>query len=409
MGHDRASTPESKQLSKPLRVRATDMRVMAIALIVIALYVAVLFGGYVQHLWILDAHGHPVVNDFIVFWVAAHLALKGAALAAYDAQREHMAELAAIGHTYYQVLGWSYPPLFLLIVMLPAKLPYVTAFIVWCSVTLALYALTIAAIARRAIAAVVVCAMPWVLVEFMIGQNGFLTAAVIGTALLHLEKRAWLCGLLLGFLTYKPQLGVLIPLALAAGGYWRAFGWAAFSALLWNGIAGAVFGFDSYVAFLHALSNAADTHLVRSDLGWNKLQSLYGFARELGLPAAAAWAMQALVSATAAFTVFVIWRNRNAPFALKAALLPVAILLATPYVLYYDVPLLAVAGAFLFRQRGFDRFELSVMTAAMPFLLTPLVPGWMVVPGALVASVAVGFIVVRRLQAQPAYDFAYAR
>ena len=380
----------------------------AIALAVIMLYVAMLFGGYVQHLWILDATGHPVVNDFIVFWVAAHLALKGAVLAAYDAHREHAAELAAIGHTYRQVLGWSYPPLFLLIVILPAQLPYVAAFLLWCGVTLALYAVTIAAIAKRAIAIMVACAMPWALVECMLGQNGFLTAAVIGTALLQLEKRPLVSGLLLGFLSYKPQFGILFPLALAAGGYWRAFGWAALGTLMWNGLAAAVFGFDSYAAFLHALSNAADTHLVHSDLGWNKLQSVYGFARELGAPGTAAWAMQALVSAAAALAVVVAWKSRNTPFELKAGLLPIAILLATPYVLYYDAPVLAVAGAFLFRHRGFDRFELSLMAAAAPFLLAPFLSGLAVVPGALIASLAMGFIAIRRLQAETAYNFAYA-
>ena len=385
-----------------------EARVFAVALVVILLYAAMLFGGYVQHLWILDKSGHPVVNDFIVFWVAAHLAMKGAVLAAYDAQREHAAELAAIGHTYHQVLGWSYPPLFLLIVILPAQLPYVSAFILWCGTTLGLYALTITAIAKRAVAFVVACAMPWALVEFMLGQNGFLTAAVIGTALLQLEKRPYISGLLLGFLSYKPQFGILFPLALAAGGYWRTFGWAALFTLVWNGLAGAIFGFDTYVAFLHALSNAADTHLVHSDLGWNKLQSVYGFARELGASGAAAWAIQALVSAVASLTVVVGWKSRSTPFELKAALLPIAILLATPYVLYYDVPVLAVAGAFLFRQRGFDRFELSLMAAAAPFLLSPFLPGFAVVPGALIASFAMGFIAIRRLQTEAAYNFAYA-
>ncbi|HTW34961.1 MAG TPA: glycosyltransferase family 87 protein [Rhizomicrobium sp.] len=404
MSQDRAPAPDLR----PLRVTATDVCIFAVALAAIAVYAVVLFGGYVQHLWILDASGRPVVNDFIVFWVAAHLALKGAVLAAYDARREHAAELAAIGHTYHQVLGWSYPPLFLLIVVLPAQLHYVSAFIIWCTVTLALYALTVAAIAKRAVAFMVACAMPWVLVEFMLGQNGFLTAAVIGAALLQLEKRPLVSGLLLGFLSYKPQFGVLFPLALAAGGYWRAFGWAALSTLLWNGLAGAVFGFESYAAFLHALSNAADTHLVRSDLGWNKLQSVYGFARTLGAPGAAAWAMQALVSIAAALAVVIAWRSRNTPFELKGALLPIAILLATPYVLYYDVPVLAVAGAFLVRQRGFDRFEVALMAATAPFLLSPFLPGFAVVPGALFASLAMGFIAIRRLQAQPAYDFAYA-
>ena len=94
--------------------------------------------------------------------------------------------------------------------------------------------------------------------------------------------------------------------------------------------------------------------------------------------------------------------------ALKAAVLAIAILVATPYVLYYDVPVLAVAGAFLFRARHFDRFELSLMGAATPLLLAPLLPGFEHVPGALVASLVMAVVTIRRLQGQPAFKFAYA-
>src|SRR5271154_4154718 len=408
MSNDFTST--SEQLSPRDRRAAVDRRVFIVALVVMLCYAAMLTGGFLQHLWIMDVAGHPVVNDFVVFWVAAHLALKGAALSAYNASAEHAAELAAIGHGYRQVLGWSYPPLFLMVVTLPARLPYVTAFIAWGVVTLALYASTVAAVAERYVAFMVACALPWALVELILGQNGFLTAAVIGLALLHLETRPIVSGMLLGFLSYKPQFGILFPLALAAGGYWRAFGWAALGTLAWNGLAGAVFGFETYAAFLHALSNAADTHLVRSDLGWNKLQSVYGFARELGAPGVAAWAMQALVSATAAFGVVFCWRSRSTPFALKAAFLCTAILLATPYVLYYDVPVLAIAGAFLFRERSFDRFELALMAAVTPFLFAPFLPGFASVPGALMATAVMGMLTVRRLQALPheRVDFAFA-
>ncbi len=47
----------------------------------------------------------------------------------------------------------------------------------------------------------------------------------------------------------------------------------------------------------------------------------------------------------------------RAPFALKAAALATATLLATPYVYIYDFPILAVALAFLWRQQEFDRRE----------------------------------------------------
>src|SRR5438105_147271 len=54
------------------------------------------------------------------------------------------------------------------------------------------------------------------------GQNGFLTATLLGGGLIFLERRPILAGVLLGLLAYKPQFGLLIPLVLLATGRWTA-------------------------------------------------------------------------------------------------------------------------------------------------------------------------------------------
>ncbi len=54
------------------------------------------------------------------------------------------------------------------------------------------------------------------------GQNSTWTAALSGSGLSLLERRPLLAGGLLGLLIYKPQLGLLIPVALLAGRHWRA-------------------------------------------------------------------------------------------------------------------------------------------------------------------------------------------
>ena len=56
--------------------------------------------------------------------------------------------------------------------------------------------------------------------EFTAGQNGFLTAALIGGALGLLERRPALAGICLGLLTYKPQFGLLFPFVLIADRRW---------------------------------------------------------------------------------------------------------------------------------------------------------------------------------------------
>lgn len=387
------------------RATKADKIAIWIALGVIVIYASVLVGGYRQGVWILDRAGHPVINDFVVFWTVGKMALKGAALSAYAWNVEHAAELATIGHPFHQLLGWYYPPTFLAIVSLPAALPYAPAFLAWGFATLALYAVTFARIANRPGAVVVACAAPWVLVELILGQNGFLSAAIIGTALLLLEKRPALSGLVLGLLSFKPQLAILFPLALAAGGYWRSFWWAAFGVALWNGLAAFLFGVQSYPAFFHAMSTAADNHLVHSTLGWSKLESLYGYARALHASSTVAWSLQLAASVAATSVVVFCWRDKSAAFELKAASLASALLIATPYLLYYDAPVLGVAVAFLLRHRAFDRMELVLMALTVPYLCGPFLPAFEALPGALLAAGVLLALAARRRQEEPAVTF----
>ena len=67
--------------------------------------------------------------------------------------------------------------------------------------------------------------------NFGLGQNAFLTAGLFGAATLLIDRRPVVAGLLFGALCYKPQFGMMIPLALAAAGQWRAFAAAAASAV----------------------------------------------------------------------------------------------------------------------------------------------------------------------------------
>ena len=356
-------------------------------------YAGALASTFISHIWILDLHGRPVVEDFAAFWSAGHQALRGAAVAAYDARLEHAAEVATVGHPFASTLGWSYPPMFLFVAVLLASLPYTTAFLLWGATTLAAYAYVVAAIAGRPVAFLVACAAPWVITALMPGQNGFLTAALVGAALLCLEERPALAGVFLGLLSFKPQFGILFPLVLAFAGYWRTFAWAAASTLALNVLAGSVFGFATLGAFLHALSGATQNHLAHAGIGWNKLQSVYGLLRSIGAPGAIAWAGQAVFSASASAAVVAYWRG-EAPYALKAAVLACAIPLVTPYVFVYDLPMLAVAGAFLFKHRSFDRAELWLLAATAPCIFAFL---WVPVPTAFFASIAVAAIATRRV------------
>src|SRR6185312_13844103 len=66
-------------------------------------------------------------------------------------------------------------------------------------------------------------AIPMAFINALVGQNGFLTAALIGGTLYLIPIRPVLAGICLGLLTYKPQYGLLFPIALIVAGQWRVF------------------------------------------------------------------------------------------------------------------------------------------------------------------------------------------
>ena len=346
-----------------------------------------------DHIWIVDAQGHPLVRGFVTFWAAGRQALGGHVLAVYDPGLQHAAEVAVIGHPYSAAMGWLYPPLFLFVAAGLACLPYAVAYAAWCLVTLAFHAGVTASIASSRMGLVGALAGPWVLLVLNMGQNGFFTAGILGLALLLLEDRPALAGLVLGLLSYKPQFGLLFPFALAAAGYWRAFAWAAVATVAWNGLAGTVFGFETLTAFAHSLSSTTQSHLMTiGPGGWRKFVSPFGFIRALNGSAFAAWAAQGAVSAASALGAFLAWRARI-PFARKAALLAALVPLATPYVFVYDLPVLGVAIAFLFRDAEFDAAETAVLAATIPCVFAYL---WLPIPTPLFASLAVAAIALRR-------------
>ncbi len=379
-------TLQTLPLSHGLRPAATDMlrRIcFGLAVANVAYLVTQIFGRN----WILDGTGRPIHTDFTSVYAAGRLVREGHPAAAYDWTLHYAAENAVVAHPQAAYLGWHYPPPFLLIAGLLAILPYLVAFFVWIAATLALYLTTIRAIVGDRIGWLLAGAFPCLMPNIISGQNGFFTASLVGGALVLLETHSLLAGTCLGLLTYKPQFGILFPLVLAAGGYWRAMAAAAASAAALALATVVAFGVTPWTEFLHwlPLTSAAllsQDHTAWADhTEWNKFQSLFAMVRLLGGGATLAWALQAVLAVVAAIAICMMWRSKRIAFELKAAGLAVGVLFATPYVYLYDLTILAVAYAFLIRlaiQTGFlpgETLSLAVITLmllVLPFLGMPV-------------------------------------
>jgi len=365
---------------------------IAAALAAVLAYAAILAVLYARHAWIVDTSGRPFFIDFVAIWSSGKLALGGAAASAYDGHAIHAAEIATVGHPVAGYLGWPYPPAYFFVAGALAALPFTGAFLLWIVATLALYAAATGAVARSWIAGLLACAVPFTLSDLYDGQNGLLMAALMAAALLAMERRPLLSGALLGLMTLKPQFGLLFPLTLLLDGRWRTIAAAIVTTVTLNALAGVVFGFDTFGAFLHTLPDTGKTLVVQGSVGWNKLQTVYGVTRYLGGGADFAALLQGIAACASVVATALLWRGRQ-PFARKAAFLAAACLLATPYAFFYDLPVLAVAAAFLHRERAFDAVEGIVLAAAFAATIAFVL---FAVPAGLAAILLVLGLVVRR-------------
>ena len=387
----------------------TRKRLRGYALIILGLGFAALAAWAAMSDGLIDRNGKPLGTDFSNVYAAGTLVRQDKAGDAYDPERQHAAEIAMFGGRDVPFFGWHYPPFFLTVAGLLAHVPYLVALLVWLTVTGILYGLTIRAIlaattADRTDVLLAAFAFPAVFINIGHGQNGFLTAALIGTALHVMPRRPLVSGVLIGLLAYKPQFGVLIPFALVAAGRWSTIAAAGVTVAALALVSTALMGTAIWPAFVASTHFTQQVVLEQGALGWEKAQSIFAIARLWGFGVPLAYALQFGLAALLAASIAWLWHCRSVSYELKAAALACACLLATPYVLDYDLVVLAVAIAFCVRHglsRGFRAYEISLLAAAwiMPLLARTITTA-SAIPLGLITLVAVYVMILGRARGE---------
>jgi hypothetical protein len=377
----------------------TGRRVTAYAAILLGFEVlAFLFVVAGTHGWVVPLD-KPNTTDFVSFYAAGSLADAGNAQAAYDPVQHLAAEVAATEPGIKHVI-FVYPPVFMMLCALLARLPYLVAFTLFEGLTLIPCLLVL----RRIVglpgwaAFIPLLAFPAMAIDIGIGQNALLTAALFGGATLMIDRRPIAAGLLFGALCYKPHFGLLIPLALLAAGRWRAVAGAAASALGLVALSAAVLGWHSWEAFIVAITGSHTTY-ESGQIDFAAFVSSFGAVRLMGGGPGLAYIVQGAASLAAAALVAIVWR-RGLSLPVRAATLAAATLVALPLILFYDFVLAAVALAWLVRagrRTGFLPWERLVLAVVFvtPMLARGVGTSLHMPIGAIAAYALLGLCAVR--------------
>jgi hypothetical protein len=310
----------------------------------------------------LDAWGRPLGTDFSNVWTAGRMALDGRAAEAWDWASHYRAQQQAHGDPAVPFYGWHYPPPFLLLAAALAAFPYLPALVVWQGASLAVALRVYRSILPQAGALLPALGAPVVLICLLHGHNGFLTAALLGGGLLLLDRKPFVAGLLLGGLIYKPQLALIVPPLLLAGGHGRAIAGAVASAGLLVAATLLLWGWPVWQAFLDSLPLTRHVVIEAGQTGWHKIQSPFAMARMWHGSVPLAYGVQAAF--TLAAVAATAWLARAAPPGTRNAGVAAATLMSTPYQLDDDLVGRGLAAAFLVAdglKRGFLSWEKTLL------------------------------------------------
>jgi hypothetical protein len=309
---------------------------------------------------------HHVGGDFGAFYAVSLLLHSGRTdLIGSPAALRRIAE-ELVGWTFGGEYHWPYPPMARLVVYPLALVPTGWAYAAAMGVGIAAYLSAVFRIVgARWEVALAALVFPGLQLTLVYGQVTFLTAALLGWGLALLPAAPLRAGVLLGLLSFKPHLAILLPVALVAGRRWRAALAASATAAGFALLATVTFGWQAWTDFFRA-ARAFEPVLATEAVKHLTYQSVFTAVRLAGGGVAVAWAAQAVVAGGAAACVWRAWSG-DATDEVKAAVVAVGSMLVTPHLGDYDLTLLAIPIAFFVRDalaRGWRGREPLLLLAA---------------------------------------------
>jgi hypothetical protein len=356
------------------------------------------YGQIIWGLYQSRSSGHlPQYTDYFALWSYAEVIFSHPVADLYndDLLRSYQIPL---GMNADQRYPFPYPPVFILMVWPLHLMPYHLGYLVTMLSTLAVFLWTLRQTCTRSPFLLAACFVaPVTIAGVWAGQLGFVVGALIVGGIRLAGTRPILAGILIGILTFKPQFGILIPVALVAAGLWTTILSACVTVAVLAAVTTAAFGFGIWADWLRMLP-AYNAFWENIPSVLNMRPTVTASLQMLGVSLPAAKAVQAAVSVAAA--VFV-WRAfRQGPTRLAAAALLCGTLLATPHAYFYDLPMLLGAMVLFAEDRvsrglPFSTAEIGILLLAFFFPVVLLIKHQSI-PGPCLVLMLLFWIVVRK-------------
>ncbi len=311
--------------------------------------------------WATTLHYKVSLPDFYVYYLAARLGRIYGWASIYDPSVFLPPVTAAVGRP----LPYLNPPELAWLVTPLSFLPYGLAGWIWSAVLVAAFGIVFILVApgrwpSRLVHGLGAAVLLPVFVGILIGQVTLIVMAAVAVSWWLLSRgRPWLAGVALATLMLKPQIAFLVPIALLLAGFWRVVvAWLAVSAPL-----AALTLLATGPGVVHQVLRSLEA--IRGVPG--PIQS--SLLRQLPLQAAIV-----AIGLVLGVCGIVIWRSRGSGPSLPIAVGLLASVLASPYINFYDLAAMVLAGWLILRSNP-PRWQ-QVLTIAMyvPLFGAPIWP-----------------------------------
>ena len=329
--------------------------------IILFLYVVIYGFWIVSGTGYSDRMGKPIGADFSAFWATSQMVLSGQAAAVYEDDIIFAVEKSITGVDYRNPV--PYPPIFFFIVAPLALLPYIPSLILWLTLTFSVFLYISYRFAPHTVTLWLTLSFPGAFQNVIHGHNGFLTTSILGLAFLIIDKYPVAAGLVLGLLSFKPHLVMIVPLFLVVGRAWRTLAGMILSVLFLTMASVIFFGIDTWFAFLEKIPLMMQL-MKHQFLQMHQVVSTLGALLLMGVPYNIAIWIHLLCSCVGIGLTAVAW-HKNKPSYVRNSLLVLSALIVTPYANSYDLTLLALPICWI----GWEAYKRAEVSNLSSFFL----------------------------------------